>query len=152
MSRERDPLPASEAASRVWAAVEPTGETGMRGVDIRDAAQLTRSQFENGKAHLRDYRTIDEQKCFAYDGDVYVITRDAGRCARAMAIKMQSIDNQLIRLHKSVCAPISDDTDLDPGFRYLQRQLEAIMENLKILREAGYAARSNRIREASRQR
>lgn len=149
MNNRPDPLPASEAANRVWSAVEAAGDAGMRGADIRDTQHLTRSQFENGKAHVRDHRCAEEGKCFLYDGDVYAVTRDPGRSAQSMALKMRSIDRQLARLHKSACAPIADDGVSDAAFRYIKRQLEAMIDNLTIMRDSGYSIHSKRIREAA---
>ncbi|GAB3365742.1 hypothetical protein [Amycolatopsis echigonensis] len=152
MTNQPDPLPAADAGDRVWRAVEATGETGLRGPDICETQNLTHSQFENGKAHVRDYRCADEQKCFLYDGDVYVVTRDPGRAATAMAAKMRSIDKQLIRLHKSACDPIAKDGVHDEAFRYLKKQLEAMIDNLNIMRQSGYSVHSKQIREAAQAR
>lgn len=150
MNSHPDPLPAAEAANRVWSAVVAAGETGIRGSEICDTQHLTRSQFENGKAHVRDYRCAEEGKCFVYDGDVYAATRDAGRCAQSMSLKMLSIDRQLVRLHKSACAPIADEGVSNEAFRYIKRQLEAMIDNLTIMRESGYSIHSKRIRDAAR--
>lgn len=149
MNTQRDPMPAAKASNRVWTAVEEAGEAGLRGTDICESKHLTRSQFENGKAHARDYRCLDEGKCFVYDGDVYVVTQDPGRAAQSMLLKMRSIDKQLTRLHKSACAPIADEAISDEAFRYVKRQLDAMIDNLTIMRESGYSANSKRIREAA---
>ncbi|MEV8609619.1 hypothetical protein AB0383_17100 [Amycolatopsis sp. NPDC051373] len=152
MNNHHDPMPAAEAANRVWSAVVAAGDVGIRGTQIRETMRLTRSQFENGKAHVRDYRCADEGTCFVYDGDVYATTRDPGRSAQSMALKMRSIDKQLTRLHKSACAPIADDGVSDAAFRYVKRQLEAMIDNLTIMRETGYSINSKRIRAAARRR
>lgn len=142
-----DPLSRADAADRIWGVVEPTGEDGLRGPEICERAELKRSQFENGKAQARDYKAVEEGKGFIYDGDVYVVTRNPGRCAKALALRLRSIDRQLHRLHSSACAPLDDETiNSDPALRYLKRQVEAMMDNMAILRQSGYSATSKRIR------
>lgn len=146
MTSPHDPVTRTDAADRIWEVVEPTGEDGLRGADIREQANLKRSQFENGKAQARDHKAAEEGKSFIYDGDVYVITRDPGRCAKALALRLQSIDRQLHRLHSSACVPLDEETiNSDPALRYLKRQVEAMMDNVAILRQSGYSATSKRI-------
>lgn len=142
-----DPMPAAIAADKVWEVVEAAGEVGMRGADIQELAHLKRSQFENGKAQARDYKALEEGKGFVYDGDVYVVTRDPGRCATGLALRLRSIDRQLQRLHSSTCAPLADEVvNSDPALRYLKRQVEAMMDNMKIMRESGFSPTSKRVR------
>lgn len=143
-----DPMPAAIAGDKVWEVVEATGETGLRGPDVQDQAHIKRSQFENGKVQVREFKAREEGKCFVYDGDVYVVTTDPARCAMGLALRLKSIDRQLRRLHSSICAPLAEEVvNSDPALRYLKRQLEAMMDNMELMRKSGFSPTSKRVRE-----
>jgi len=143
--RTRDPMPRVRAADAVWEVVAQAGETGLRSSEILERQHLTRGQFENGKAHIRDYKAVDEGASFVYDGDVYVVTRDPGRCALALTIRLSSIDKQLRRLHDSICRPLGKDLDADPTLRYLDRQILAMLDNMAVMRQAGHSPTSRKL-------
>lgn len=141
-----DPLPRAEAADRIWSVVEPMGETGLRGADIRELASLKRGQFENGKVQIREHKAAEEGKSFVWDGDVYVTTTDPGRCAKALALRLRSIDRQLNRMYESTCRPLDDEIILNhPALRYLRGQISAMRDNLEVLRKTGYSSTSKLI-------
>ncbi|HLT02791.1 MAG TPA: hypothetical protein VK001_11460 [Geminicoccaceae bacterium] len=153
MSTNRDPMPSADAGQKVWEVVEASGEVGVRGEQVREETGLKRSQFENGKCQVRDYKAAEEGKSFVYDGDVYVITKDPGRCAKAVAHRMRTIDRQLQRLYASTCQPLDEHTiNSDPALPYLKRQVEAILDNLALLRKVGYSVESKQVRATTEAR
>ncbi|MFD8494262.1 hypothetical protein [Amycolatopsis sp. NPDC059657] len=145
----RDPMSRFVAAEKVWDAVEAAGEEGLRGPEICENANLKRGQFENGKAQVRDFMAKEKQKSFIYDGDRYATTRDTGRCALAVVIRVSSVDKQLRRIYDSICEPLGDAADQDPTLSYLKNQIKAMLGNMDVMRSAGFLPKSKKLRANS---
>ncbi|HEX3779000.1 MAG TPA: hypothetical protein VHX38_04995 [Pseudonocardiaceae bacterium] len=145
----RDPMSKFLAAEKVWNAVAAAGENGISGQEVMDQTGLTRSQFENGKAHIRDCVAKDMGQSFLYDGDVYVATTEPGRCALGLVIRLSAVDAQLKRTFESICAPLGDAADSHPTVKYLRDQLVAMRGNLDMARELGFLPNSPKLRANS---
>lgn len=150
----RDPVTRADAADRIWAVVEPTGDYGgLRRVEICDQTHLTRSQFENGKVGIREHKALDEGKCFIYDGDVYAVTRDPGRCAKALVHQLKAMDGQLRRLRSSSYGPLDEETrGRDAALTFAVAKIESMLAEMIILREIGFSASAKRFEEVTGKR
>lgn len=149
MMSSRDPMSRFLAAELVWNAVSAAGENGITGREVMEQTGLTRSQFESGKAHIRDYVAKDHGQSFFYDGDVYVATTEPGRCALGMIIRLSAIDAQLKRTHDSIVDPLGDAAEKNPTMKYLKNQLIAMRGNLDMARQLGYLPHSPKLRADS---
>ncbi|MBF6412933.1 hypothetical protein [Nocardia cyriacigeorgica] len=144
MNIDKDPVPQAEAADRIWAVVEPTGDYGgLRRNQICEQTQLTRSQFENGKAGIRDHKARDEGKAFIYDGDVYAATTVPARCAKAAILQLRRVDKQLRRMKSSTFEPLAPEVRAqDPALTYAVAKIESTVAEMTLLHELGFSPSS----------
>ncbi|MGW4528724.1 hypothetical protein [Amycolatopsis sp. NPDC004378] len=144
-----DPVSRFLAAEKVWNAVAAAGENGITEQEVIVQTGLSRSQFENGKSHIRDCAAKDMGQSFHYGGDVYVATIEPGRCALGLIIRLSSVDTQLKRTYDSICAPLGESADSHPTVKYLRDQLVAMRGNLTMARDLGFLPHSPKLRANS---
>lgn len=149
MTADQDPVTRTDAADLIWAVVEPTGDHGgLRRQQICELTRLTRSQFENGKIGIRDHKAQDEGKPFIYDGDVYAVTTDPGRCAKAILLQLKRFDGQLRRIRSSSYAPLTPEVAArDAALTYAIAKIESWLAEMILLRETGFSVSSSRLKE-----
>lgn len=146
--RDKVRMTAAEAADRIWKVVKEAGDEGLRGWEIEVRAHVKRSQFENGKVQIRDYKVLEEGEAFVNDCGAYVVTTDPARCASSNLQRLRVLDKQMQRLHRSTCAALPQAVvDSEPALRYLDRAEKAMIDRTKDARESGYSPTSKRIRE-----
>jgi len=149
MMAHRDPMSKFLAAEKAWNAVEAAGEDGLIAQQIMEQTRLTRSQFENGKAHIRECVAKDMGRSFFYDGNVYVATTEGGRCALGLVIRLNAVDMQLARTFEAICVPLGQAVETHPTVKYLRDQLVAMRGNLDMARELGFLPHSPKLRANS---
>lgn len=144
MNTHRDPVPQAVAADKIWEVVEPLGDHGgMRRIQICERTHLTRNQFENGKAGIRDHKARAEGKPFIYDGTVYAVTSDPARCAEAAIFQLRRVDSQLRRLKSSTFDPLTPEVrGRDAALTYSAAKIESMLEEMTLLNKLGFSATS----------
>lgn len=112
--------------------------------------RLTCSQFENGKIGIREHKAQDEGRCFIWDGDVYAVTTDPGRCAKAILLQLKMFDGELRRIRSASYAPLTPEVAArDAALTYAIAKVESWLAEMILLRETGFSVSSIHLKQGA---
>lgn len=128
---------AHDSGEDIWNRVEKAGEAGL--LTEQAVGRNTRSQFERGKAWIKDTKCKSEKKGFVRYHGAYTITVNDNKCTLYATDRLQSLHQQAQRIYNCSIVILPPEAQELPTVRLLRGVCENIFTSMALLEAAGFS-------------
>ncbi|WP_330460601.1 hypothetical protein OIB37_29200 [Streptomyces sp. NBC_00820] len=114
--------------------------TTRRGLERKDAiGRNTGSQFERGKAWIRDHQCGNEKTNFTLVHGRYAATNDIDKAKLYAASRLESLHRAAVRVYKCSLANLPPEAQSDLSIMLLTKTCKDIVAAMQFLEDAGFS-------------
>ncbi|WP_411144905.1 hypothetical protein [Streptomyces sp. x-80] len=131
---------AHDSGEDIWDRVVEAGEDGLEREDA--IGRNTPSQFERGKAWIRDHQCANKKTNFTLVHGRYAASNDVDKAKLYATIRLESLYRSAVRVYKCSLANLPPEAQSDLSIMLLTKTCKDIFAAMQFLEEAGFSAQA----------